>query len=97
MRGGPIKHGACLVACRAGAPIVPVVVLGTDKLTRVGPWLPFKHARIWMIFGEPVYPPQGEPRRRVARRRMGVALQQRFGDLYRELCSTCGIDDRDVS
>jgi 1-acyl-sn-glycerol-3-phosphate acyltransferase len=90
--GGPIKKGACVVAYRAAAPIVPVVVLGTDKLNCVGPWLPFRRGRVWLIFGRPIHPPLNEPRRRVARDVMARALQSEFQSLYQELCSTYGID-----
>ena len=31
-RGGPIKKGACVIAQRAGVPIIPCVVLGTHRL-----------------------------------------------------------------
>jgi 1-acyl-sn-glycerol-3-phosphate acyltransferase len=99
MRGGPIKKGACLVALRASAPIVPVVVLGTDKLTRVAPWLPFKNAPIWMIFGEPLHPPGIDPHlgRRGARDQMARDLQSRFQSLYHELRATCNLDERYVA
>ncbi len=76
-RGGPIKKGACLIAHRSAAPIVPVVVLGTEKLNCIGPWLPFRRGRIWVIYGKPIDPRLSEPRRRVARfngRRPGHGL-----------------------
>ena len=97
LRGGPIKKGACVVAYRAAAPVVPVVVVGTEKLNRVGPWLPFRRARLWMIFGNPVHPHLNEPRRRVARDRMAIELQAEFQAIYQELCTTCGIDDKTVA
>jgi 1-acyl-sn-glycerol-3-phosphate acyltransferase len=59
-RGGAIKRGACMAACEAGVPIVPVVVLGTDRLNEVKPWLPFKHGKVWVIFGSPI-PPRPAP------------------------------------
>ena len=55
-RGGPMKKGACVVACRANVPILPCVVLGTYRLNEVRPWLPFRNARIWAIYGRPIYP-----------------------------------------
>jgi 1-acyl-sn-glycerol-3-phosphate acyltransferase len=92
MKGGPFKQGACVVAYRSDAPIVPVVVVGTDALARVAPWLPFKRARIWMIVGEPVYPRTGEPCRRATRRLMADDLAARYRALYLELCGTCALD-----
>ena len=92
MNGGAFKRGACVVAYRSRAPIIPVVMVGTDALTRVGPWLPFKRARTWMIIGEPLYPPVHEPRRRLARELMARELQLRFRALYQELCESYGLD-----
>jgi 1-acyl-sn-glycerol-3-phosphate acyltransferase len=97
LRGGPIKKGACVVAYRTATPIVPVVVVGTDKLNCVGPWLPFKRGRIWIIFGKPIHPRLDEPRRKVARELMAADLQAEFRNIYLELCSTCGIDDKQVA
>jgi 1-acyl-sn-glycerol-3-phosphate acyltransferase len=97
LRGGPIKKGACVVSYRTATPIVPVVVVGTDKLNSVGPWLPFKRGRIWVIFGKPIHPRLDEPRRKVARELMAADLQTEFRNLYLELCSTCGIDDKQVA
>lgn len=95
LRGGPIKKGACVVANRAGVPILPVVVVGTDKLSKVGPWLPFKRARAWIIFGRPLPPHVGGPRRE-ARDALARELQAEFQAIYHELCATCDIDDKTV-
>ena len=91
MQGGPIKKGACVVAYRAGVPVLPVVVLGTEALTRVGPWLPFKHARLWVIVGHLVHPRLDEPRRKVARELMAKDLQAEFQAMYQEICTTCSL------
>lgn len=95
VRGGPIKKGACVIANRAGVPILPVVVVGTDKLSGVGPWLPFKRARAWVIFGRPIRPHVGKPRK-AARDALARELQAEFQAIYQELCATCGIDDKTV-
>lgn len=94
-RGGPFRKGACVVALRAGVPIVPCVTLGTHKLNTVGPWLPFRRAHIWMIFGRPIQPPQGLARR-AARDALARELQREFVSLYKELRDTHGIDDREI-
>ncbi|QOV91470.1 lysophospholipid acyltransferase family protein [Humisphaera borealis] len=89
--GGPIKLGAALIACRAGVPIIPCVIVGTHELNRVGPWLPFKRAHAWMAFGEPIAPiSPGSTRtsRKAAYAEMGRQVQQGMMSLYRELCDT---------
>jgi 1-acyl-sn-glycerol-3-phosphate acyltransferase len=97
LRGGPIKKGACVVAHRAAVPILPVIVVGTDKLNCVGPWLPFRRARVWIAFGKLVHPRLDEPRRRVARELMAADLQAEFQSIYQELCASHGIDDNEVA
>jgi 1-acyl-sn-glycerol-3-phosphate acyltransferase len=89
LHGGPIKHGVCLLAQRSGRPIVPVVVVGTEHLNRIAPWLPFRHARVRLIFGRPIFPKFQEPKRRVAREQLGEELRQEFQEIYRELRTRC--------
>jgi len=97
LRGGKIKRGVCLLACRAGVPVLPCVLLGTDKLNAVGPWLPAKRARLWVAFGRRlVFPPSDELDARAARRRMAEQLEQELVALFHELVETCGIAERDV-
>lgn len=95
-RGGPLKHGAFLIAQRTGLPIVPCVMVGTDKFNTVWPWLPVYNAKLWLAYGDPVYPPDDVRDRRAARARMSEELEKRFQSLYRELCDQHGVCDRDV-
>src|SRR4051812_28873093 len=79
-RGGTVKQGACAIAWRAQVPILPVVVLGTDRLNAIDPWLPALQGEIWAAFGEPIPPPP--PARRVqhraARHSLAAELQRGF-------------------
>lgn len=92
MRGGKIKQGVCLLAHRARAPVVPVVVLGADKLNCVSPWLPFRRGRIWMAFGEAV---RSDPllHRRAARMEMAMRLEKAYIELYQQLLVSAGLQD----
>jgi 1-acyl-sn-glycerol-3-phosphate acyltransferase len=93
-RGGSIKRGACLVAYRTGAPIVPVVMIGTHDLNRAGPWLPFRRARLWAAFGTPILPMVDAPDRRAERKRMAEEIERQYVSLYQELLEKYGIDDK---
>lgn len=93
VRGGAIKRGCCSVAVRGGVPIVPCVMLGTHELNRVGPWLPFKRAKIWVAYGEAIYPPAGARSTRAVRRAMSEQLSEAYRSLYAQLRATYGIDD----
>jgi 1-acyl-sn-glycerol-3-phosphate acyltransferase len=94
-RGAAIKHGVCLIACRSGVPIIPCVIIGSHKLSRIGPWLPFRRARIWMAIGEPIWPPTDITNRKAARTAMGHELQKRFVRLYEQTVREFGIEPAD--
>jgi len=96
-RGGSIKRGCCSVALRANVPIVPCVMLGTDKLNAVGPWLPFKRAKIWVAYGEAIYPPAGLKSTRASRAKLSEQIQSAYRELYARLCEQYGIRDCDVA
>ena len=97
MRGGPVKRGICLVSYRTGIPILPCVMLGTDKLNCVRPWIPYKRGTLWVAFGPRlIHPPRDEPDRRKARAMMADELTREFVSLYNELRETHGIKDCDV-
>jgi len=97
MRGASMKKGVCLIAARANVPVLPCIMLGTDKLNCVAPWLPFRRANLWVAFGSRlVYPPTNEPDRRKAREMMAQELSREYQSLYRELCEKHGIADSDV-
>ena len=54
LEGGPLKPGLAALAQMSGAPVVPCVLLGSDQLYTHRNWLPFRRARAWIAFGEPV-------------------------------------------
>lgn len=93
MRGAKIKRGVCLLAQRAQVPVLPAIMLGTDKLNCVPPWIPYKRARLWVAFGQYIEPPAAEVDRRVARRILADKIETAYGELYRELKERYGLED----
>lgn len=53
----PFKRGAFYLASRAGFPIIPVSINGTDKILKKGS-LNIKPGKIVVYFGEPINPPE---------------------------------------
>lgn len=100
LRDGPIKLGACTIALRAQVPIIPVVVLGTEKLNRVSPWVPPRRGRVYIAFGEPIAPPARAPRNaarnRAQRFELAGRLRAGFHATFRELLAHTGLTERDV-
>jgi 1-acyl-sn-glycerol-3-phosphate acyltransferase len=82
--GGGIRTGVCSVAIRAGVPIVPVVLIGSAELSRVGPWLPAKRGRLWVAYGQPI-PPRAGRSTRATRDALRRALVGAVGELSAEL------------
>jgi 1-acyl-sn-glycerol-3-phosphate acyltransferase len=92
-RGGAIKQGACLVAMRADVPIVPCVVLGTHTLTGFYAWLPFRRAKVWVSFGQPIGPPRNARTHKEGRAIMARELSSAFCRLYQELLTRYQLTD----
>ena len=96
MRGAPIKRGVCLISYRTGVPVLPVVMLGTDKLNQISPWLPFKRANLWIAFGEKLIEPRRDLDRKAARRLMAEELECEYQKLFKELLETTDIDPASI-
>lgn len=97
LRGGPLKGGVATISIATGAPVIPVVVLGTHRLNQVRPWLPTRSGRVWMAFGKDVTPPLRPPghSRRALRLEMLAGIRAAFVDTYRSVLSEAGIRDED--
>jgi 1-acyl-sn-glycerol-3-phosphate acyltransferase len=54
--GAPLLRGIRAVAEQGGAPVVPCVILGSDRLYRAAHWLPLRRVPVWIGFGEPLAP-----------------------------------------
>ncbi|MFT4176333.1 MAG: lysophospholipid acyltransferase family protein [Luteolibacter sp.] len=83
--GGRIKRGVCLLSAYSGKPIVPVVVLGSDRLREVDPWLPAKRGKLWVYCGEPI-PAMVSAKGRIGREMFARELETAFRRLYEEAC-----------
>jgi 1-acyl-sn-glycerol-3-phosphate acyltransferase len=95
IRGGRIKQGVATIALRAQIPILPVVVLGTDKMTSVDAWLPGKYGRVWTNFGNWITPPAlpARKQRRDARRALARQLEIEYIRAYDELLDQAQLTD----
>jgi 1-acyl-sn-glycerol-3-phosphate acyltransferase len=68
----------------AGVPIVPCVILGTDRLYARKSWLPLRRTPIWIVFGDPI--PHGAGLdKAAARARIEAQLAAAFQSLYTAL------------
>jgi len=84
LNGATLKRGVCLLARRSGAPVIPCVVLGTEHLNRMGPWLPARRGYIQMACGKPLVAPH-EGRARDLDRAFALRLESAFRELSANL------------
>jgi 1-acyl-sn-glycerol-3-phosphate acyltransferase len=84
LEGAPLRAGASTLAHIAGVPIVPCVILGSDRLYAKRNWLPLRRTPVWIAFGKPIshFP---ELEKSDARERIEQELNAAFQRLYAEL------------
>src|SRR5205823_15012889 len=84
LEGAPVRAGASTLAHMAQVPIVPCVILGSDRLYARRSWLPMRRTPVWIRFGEaiPYFP---ELEKSVARARIEQELTNAFQQIYAEL------------
>jgi len=84
LEGAPLRPGASTLAQIAGVPILPCVILGSDRLYSTKRWLPLRRTPIWIAFGNPIsHSPDLE--RSPARERIESELTSAFKNLYTDL------------
>jgi 1-acyl-sn-glycerol-3-phosphate acyltransferase len=57
INGAPMKPGLTLLSTLARAPIIPCVILGSDRLYNFRNWLPWRRPQIWIGCGNSIPPP----------------------------------------
>jgi 1-acyl-sn-glycerol-3-phosphate acyltransferase len=84
LEGAPLRPGAATIAQIAAVPVVPCVILGTDRFYSKKRWLPFRRTSVWIAFGTPI---SASPklRKSQARKRIESELAAAFKNLYAEL------------
>src|SRR5215831_11081112 len=84
LEGAPLRPGASTLAQIADVPVVPCVVLGTDRFYSKKQWLPFRRTPVWIAFGKPI-PDFPELQKSQAREQIESELAAAFKNLYAEL------------
>jgi 1-acyl-sn-glycerol-3-phosphate acyltransferase len=82
----PLFQGAAYLACRTGAPIVPVGIGGSEAAMPKGSKMVYPK-RLTIVVGAPIYPPDPGPSGRVPRRavsdmteELATAIQRLFDE-----------------
>jgi 1-acyl-sn-glycerol-3-phosphate acyltransferase len=95
LEGAPLRPGTSTLAHLAGVPIVPCVIVGSDRLYAKKNWLPLRRTPIWIAFGDPIthFSDLDKP---TARERVHYELAGRFKSLYAELRETFALTPDDL-
>ncbi|MGH9100671.1 MAG: lysophospholipid acyltransferase family protein, partial [Acidimicrobiales bacterium] len=72
---GPLEEGAMFLAARAGVPVVPVGIAGSEDSMPKGRRIP-KRLRIWVVVGEALAPPAGGEGGRVPRSQVRAGTEE---------------------
>jgi 1-acyl-sn-glycerol-3-phosphate acyltransferase len=96
LAGAPVQEGAVMLAVRSGRPIVPVAILGSERLYSAKNWLPWRRAHVYIGVGAAIPPPGGGLSRGAAREQMRGELARAMIRLRDELVSRCGLDATDL-
>src|SRR5215467_2025455 len=95
LEGAPLRRGAATLAHIAEVPILPCVILGSDRLYSKKRWLPLRRTPIWIVFGNPI-PHFLDLQKREARKRIECELAGAFKNLYAELRGKFGLTNDDL-
>src|SRR6266498_4329410 len=95
LEGAPLRPGVSTLAHLAGVPILPCVILGSDRLYSARRWLPLRRTPVWIAFGDPIshFP---ELAKSEARARIESELASSFKNLYVELQQTFRLTTDDL-
>ena len=95
LAGAPVRDGAVMLAVHAGCPIVPVVILGSERLYNAKNWLPWRRAKVFIAVGEAIDPPAVKSRS-AAREQMRADRAAANVRLKDNLVRECGLGEIDL-
>jgi 1-acyl-sn-glycerol-3-phosphate acyltransferase len=95
LEGAALRPGASTLAHIAGVPILPCVIVGSDRLYAKKRWLPLRRTPIWIAFGDPI-PSFPSLEKFAARQRIELELAAAFKHLYAELREKFSLTEDDL-
>jgi len=84
LEGAPVRAGASSLAHIAQVPVLPCVILGSDRLYAKRSWLPLRRTPIWLAFGDAIST-SADLDKSAARHNVEQQLTRAFQNLYSEL------------
>jgi 1-acyl-sn-glycerol-3-phosphate acyltransferase len=97
LNGATMKPGLAALSIHSGAPIIPCLLLGSDRLYNRTNWLPW-HGRttLILIIGKAIVPPGKQPHSTDAREHFSEHLAQSFISLKEEAITRFNLTAEDL-
>jgi len=92
LEGAALRPGVSALAHIADAPIVPCVILGSDRLYAKRAWRPVRRTPIWIGYGNAIPVSESNGDRETTERQLAAA----FRDLYAEMRQQFSLSDDDL-
>jgi 1-acyl-sn-glycerol-3-phosphate acyltransferase len=91
--GAPPRPGIGALAQISGVPVLPCVILGSDRLYARHSYVPFRRVTVWIGFGEPLH---CEGREKTARIALDNLLADSLRGIAREMTSHFHLTEADL-
>jgi 1-acyl-sn-glycerol-3-phosphate acyltransferase len=95
LEGAAARSGVSVLADMASVPVVPCVILGSDRLYNKKGWLPFRRTPVWIAFGDVIARNTALPKSEL-RQQMEREFTDALRTLYRELRETFALAPDDL-
>ncbi len=95
VNGGKMKEGVALLASLSGAPVIPCVILGSDRLYQKKNWRPWRRTRVCLGYGRAIVPDaslSGEAKRKDVQQRFASEIMR----LKERLCADFQLTEADL-
>lgn len=97
INGAPMKPGLSALSIHSGAPIIPCLLLGTDRLYHRSHWCPWRgRITLHFLIGEAIHPPAKQERNTEAREQFSHNLAQAFLRLREEAIARFALRAEDL-
>jgi len=94
LNGAAMKPGLAALSIMSGAPVIPCVLLGSDRLYKKAAWL--RRTTLHLVIGGAIEPPKEDARQAGARERFAAELSQAFVSLKEEAIVRFGLSPEDL-
>ena len=95
LEGASARSGLAALADIASVPVLPCVIVGSDRLYNSKRWLPFRRTPVWIAFGELITRDSSLPKPEL-RQRLEQEFTHALSGLYHELRETFSLNDDDL-